>query len=281
MYLNPQIHDTQDTLTIHVGYIGIHSRIRISSPTCGRAWMRAGTNLRYMYLIMYLGCIPHVSWLPLQIHVSRMYPACILHLRYVPLRIHLRYTYPKMYLGSIPHVSLMYPRTTADTFIPHVSLINLACIMYVSCMYPRTSADYMIPHVSRMYLECIFYVSWLYLEVSSWRVQDTCIVILYLGVSWCIVMKSPRYMYPDVSWYVSRVTSRKRIGYMYPDVSYVYPSCILNSFQIRVKYMQNVKIHVFSWNVTAHVRYVWDTSGYIRIRVSFRIHARYIRIRIR
>ena len=64
MYLNPQIHDTQDTLTIHVGYIGIHSRIRISSPTCtcgldvSRAWM----NLRYMYLIiMYLGCIPHVS----------------------------------------------------------------------------------------------------------------------------------------------------------------------------------------------------------------------------
>ena len=46
------------------------------------------------------------------IHVSRMYPACILHLRYVPLRIHLRYTYPNMYLGSIPHVSLMYPRTT-------------------------------------------------------------------------------------------------------------------------------------------------------------------------
>ena len=42
MYLNPQIHDTQDTLTIHVGYIGIHSRIRISSPTCrGRAWMSA------------------------------------------------------------------------------------------------------------------------------------------------------------------------------------------------------------------------------------------------
>ena len=32
MYLNPQIHDTQDTLTIRVGYIGIHLRIRISSP---------------------------------------------------------------------------------------------------------------------------------------------------------------------------------------------------------------------------------------------------------
>jgi hypothetical protein len=41
MYLNPQIHDTQDTLTIHVGYIGIHSRIRISSPTCGHLLPRA------------------------------------------------------------------------------------------------------------------------------------------------------------------------------------------------------------------------------------------------
>ena len=67
---------------------------------------------------------------------------------------------------------------------------------------------------------------------------------------------------------------------MYPDVSYVYLACILNSFQIRVKYMQNVKIHVFSWNLTEHVRYVWDTSRYIRIRVSCRIHAGYIRIRI-
>ena len=81
MYLNPQIHDTQDTFTIRV---------------------------------------------------SRMYAACILHLRYVPLRIHLRYMYPNMYLGNIPHVSLMYPRTSADKFIPHVSLINLACIMHVS-----------------------------------------------------------------------------------------------------------------------------------------------------
>ena len=55
----------------------------------------------------------------------------------------------------------------------------------------------------------------------------------------------------------------------------------MDSFEIRVKYMQNVKIHVFSWNLTEHVRYIWDTSGYIRIRVSFRIQAGYIRIRIR
>ena len=29
---NPQIHDTQDTFPIHVGYKGIQSMIRISSP---------------------------------------------------------------------------------------------------------------------------------------------------------------------------------------------------------------------------------------------------------
>ena len=55
----------------------------------------------------------------------------------------------------------------------------------------------------------------------------------------------------------------------------VYPEFILDSFEIRVKYMQNVKIHVFSWNLTEHVRYFWDTSRYIKIRVSCRIHAGY------
>ena len=92
-----------------------------------------------------------------------MYPACILHLRYVPLRIHLRYTYPNMYLGSIPHVhvSLMYPRTTRYIY-PACILDYLACIMYVSCMYPRTSADTCIPHVSRMNPLCIPHVSRMY-----------------------------------------------------------------------------------------------------------------------
>ena len=91
----------------------------------------------------------------------------------------------------------------------------------------------------------------------------------------------------------------------------MYLKCILDSFGIRVKYMQNVKIHVFSLNVTEHVRYVWDTSRYMypmrfldvtldtcqdtsgymylgrfitihqdtpRIHVFYRIHSRYITI---
>ena len=44
------------------------------------------------------------------------------------------------------------------------------------------------------------------------------------------------------------------------------PKCILDSFVIRVKYMQNVKIHVFSWFVTEHVRYI---LGYTKIHAGY------------
>ena len=97
MYLNPQIHDTQDTLTIHVGYIGIPSRIRISSSTFGRAWMRAG-NFRYMYLKSH--------------HVSRMYPACIL---ITLAQIHVSCMYPaQLYPASQNSDTYMY-LSTEDT----------------------------------------------------------------------------------------------------------------------------------------------------------------------
>ena len=67
MYLNPQIHDTQ------VGNIGIHSGIRISSPTCGRAWMRAGAT---PFPLTPEIRIPHVSLMYIP-NVSLMYSACI------------------------------------------------------------------------------------------------------------------------------------------------------------------------------------------------------------
>ena len=44
------------------------------------------------------------------------------------------------------------------------------------------------------------------------------------------------------------------------------PKCILDSFGIRVKYMQNIKIHVFSWNITGHLRYI---LRYIRIHKGY------------
>ena len=234
---------------------------------------------------MYLACIPHVScisdtylsgyiWntcIPICIlEVSRMYPLCIIE----PLQIHVS----RMYPACIPHVSRMYPSCISRAFLlAGVPTLQQLQGRAKEMKRARTAAVHLDQLIDLKHLALRYYEP----MPAPWRVQDTCIVILYLGVSWCIVMKSPRYMYLDVSWYVSRVTSRKRIGYMYPDVSYVYPACILNSFEIRVKYMQNVKIHVFSRNLTEHVRYIWDTSGYIRIRVSFRIQAGYIRIRIR
>ena len=119
-----------------------------------------------------------------------MYPACILHLRYVPLRIHLGYMYPIMYLGSVSHVSSKYPRTTADTCIPHVSCMYPACILHVSGMYPACILEPLqihvprmylscCPHASRMYPACIPHVSFMY-RMSLWihiRIhQDTCIL---------------------------------------------------------------------------------------------------------
>ena len=224
-------------VSLHIRYISLRMQLRYMYLT--------------MYFLMYLGCILYVSWSPLRIHVSCMYLACILHLRYVPLCIHLRYMSLMMYPWCIPHVSSMYPGTTAHTCIPHVSRIN-------PCMYPTC-----IRHDASK-----IHVSWfcisVYPDVSWWRVQDTRIV-----------------MYPDMYpvWHQGSAQDTCIVMYLM-----CIPKCILVSFGIRVKYMQNVKIHVFSWIVTERVRYIWDTSGYIRdtciLQDTCRIHAGYIRIRI-
>jgi hypothetical protein len=183
-----------------MGYIKIHIKIRISSPTCDRAWIPPNPRDTCPACIphvfrMYPACILITSEDTCISHVSRMYPACLLHIRYISLWMHLSYMYLIMYLGCVSRMYLDHP--VADTCISHVSLMYLAS----------------------------------QIRTSSWRVQDTCIVILYLGVSWCIirciVMKSPRYTYPDVSWHVSSVAPRKRPRYMYLNVSHVYPKMYL------------------------------------------------------
>ena len=159
MYLNPQIHDTQDTLTIRVGYIGIHSRIRISSPTCGRAWIPQTPEIRVPHVSrMYSACIPHVSWLPLRIHVSRMYLACI------------------------PHVSFISDTSLSgciwDTCIS-------SCILDVSRMYLDHPCRYMylacIPHPRYMYRDFVSCCILMYYLTKSPR-------YMYLDVSWCILL---------------------------------------------------------------------------------------------
>ena len=101
------------------------------------------------------------------LHVSCTYPACLLHIRYVDLWMHLRYMYLMMYISG---VSRMY-------------LDHLCRYMYPEC----------ISIVSRMYLACILHLSyvphWIYSRYAfqivsrMYPVQDTCIMILYLGVS--------------------------------------------------------------------------------------------------
>ena len=184
MYLKPQIHGTQDTLTIHVGYIGIHRDTY--KDTYLEPYLRPSSTS---------GAAECWSW-PTTAQGPNGWPhRCAAHDDGIK-------TFPQ----PPRYVSRMYP----------------ACIlqgsrMYLDCILIATE-DTCIPHVSRMYPACIPHVAF---------VSDTCILILYPGVSWCIVMKSPRYMYPDVSWHVSSVTPRKRPRYMYLDVSDVYPKMYL------------------------------------------------------
>ena len=94
MYLNPQIHDTQDTLTIRVGYIGIHIKIRISSPTrCGDwmcawapwapcAWASWAPELPWQVqvLLPQLPCLSSASWMQVQV-LALLLDRRLVHLR--------------------------------------------------------------------------------------------------------------------------------------------------------------------------------------------------------
>ena len=216
MYLNPQIRDTQDTFKIHMGYIEIHLKIRISSPTCGRAWIPPN---------------PRDTCPACILHVSRMYSACIPHV----FRMYLDYLWGYMYLACISHVSRMSPsyqiHLSVDAFEIQVShyvfwmyptciLITLAdtCISHVSRMYPasqiRTSLDtfkrYVFQNVSHMYPA---YVSWC---IVMYRDEES-----KIHVSWCILIciqcdtkEAPKIHVSWCIWCVSQNVSWTRLGYV-------------------------------------------------------------------
>ena len=176
MYLNPQIHDTQDTFPVapeirilhvypvcipHVSWLPL--MLHVCCMYAARyvdLWM----HLRYMYPIMYLKCILHVSWSPLQIHESQMYPecishvCCILHLSYVPLWIYSRYAFRI--------VSRMYP--VQDT-----------CIS----VYPDYRDEESKIHVSwfptdfRCAPACPVWTLWL----ALWQTRQPCVSRVYPG----------------------------------------------------------------------------------------------------
>ena len=88
----------------------------------------------------------------------------------------------------------------------------------------------------------------------------SCCILMYFDEDTCILM------YLDVSCCVSSVTHRKRADTCILMYLMCIPKCILDSFGIRVKYMRNTKIHVFSWNRTGHLRYILK---YIRIHKGY------------
>jgi hypothetical protein len=115
-----------------------------------------------MYPDRILMCPVHIQ------DASRYNKIHILQIR-TYLCIQLRYMYLIMYPSCIPHVSSMYPRTSADT-----------CISYVSRMYPACTSHV---HDTSCILICISYVSqnvsWTrsgYCKIHA-KYQDTCILL--------------------------------------------------------------------------------------------------------
>ena len=141
MYLNPQIHGTQDTLTIHVGYIGIHRDTYkdtcISSPTCGH-----------------------------QVHEELQSAGVDPLLLKDPMGGLIGVLHTMMASKHSPNPLDTYPACIPQCIL-HGSRMYLDCILIAT-------EDTCIPHVSRMYPACIPHVAF---------VSDTCILILYPGVS--------------------------------------------------------------------------------------------------
>ena len=187
-----------------------------------------------------------------------------------------------MYLGSIPHVSLMYHRTSADTCVPHVSRMYPACIS----------------HVSFMYLTCVPPCRCAYLATATGarkgdeEGEDSCrasrpahwLEALGSQILWAhaSTMTRPRYMYRD---FVSRCILMYRDEESKIHVSW----CILICIQSDIK--EAHRIHV-SWCILCvscmYLGLVWDTCKIhakcqdtcilLEFNRACKIHLGYIRI---
>ena len=207
MYLNPQIHDTQDTLTIRVGYIGIHSRIRISSPTCGRGWALGRLLGLVATCLTCLTCLtchqPHADEvqraLSAQVdsnecveeeggaHGERSKGTVASPSARVPSGARLEWR--RGGAPSAPWAAGQIERAQ-DTYPER---IRIASWTYLVCIQRGSDKASKI-HVSW----CISNVSWS-VVMTDQRYMYRDFVSCY--VSWCILTKSPaRYMYLDVSW---------------------------------------------------------------------------------
>ena len=182
MYLNPQIHDTQDTCTIHVRYKGIHSRIRISSPTCGGAWIPPNPRDTCP------ACIPHVSRMSQFISDTSLsgciWDTCISSCILDVSRMYLDHPCRYMYLACIPNVSCI-----SDTYLvmTHPRYMYRDFVSRCILMYHKMYRDE----------ESKIHVSWCILICIQCDTKEAS----KIHVSWCI-------------WYVSQNVSWTRLGYV-------------------------------------------------------------------
>jgi hypothetical protein len=128
---------------------------------------------------MYHACIVHVScmyrerilmcpvYIYIKIHQDTTRYIC--RYMYVPLWIRLRYMYLIRYLSCIPHVSSMYPRTSADTCISYVSRMYPACIPRARYIYPDVSDMYPKMYLGLVWDTCKIHAK-IKIHVFSWNV---------------------------------------------------------------------------------------------------------------
>jgi hypothetical protein len=157
-------------------------------------------------------------------NVSCMYPDRILM---CPVHIHQDTSrYIKIHQDKSRYNKIhLQIRTSLDTIEIHVShyvfYMYPSCIPHVSSMYPRTSADTCISYVSRMYPACIprarymyFHVSHLYPKMYLGLVRDTC----RIHADTCILLECNR------AFKIHLRYIRIYKGYMYPS-GYMQDTC--------------------------------------------------------
>ena len=135
MYLKPQIHGTQDTLTIHVGYIGIHRDtykdtylepyLRPSSTSGAAECWSWPTSSRTRCTRWWHQNIPPTPEIRIP-HVSRMYLARIQNVSGLYLDCHWGYMYP----ARIPYVSCMYPACRLRIRYMYLNFVSRCILMY-------------------------------------------------------------------------------------------------------------------------------------------------------
>jgi hypothetical protein len=193
-----------------MGYIKIHIKIRISSPTCDRAWIPPNPRDTCPACIphvfrMYPACIPHVSWLPLRIHESHMYLACIPHVSFISDTSLSGCIWDTCISSCILDVSRMY--------LDHpCRYMYLACIPHVSCI----SDTYLVMTRPR-YMYRDFVSRFILMYYKMYRDEES-----KIHVSWCILTciqcdtkEAPKIHVSWCIWCVSQNVSWTRLGYVW------------------------------------------------------------------